>query len=203
MEGEMAKETEFCLSLAEAEAALVAMTLLPACHKQKIVGSIRRKKASVHDIDIVVWPICEPVEVGQAGLFGAAETKLLPVKLLEILRVNGWWMRTPGDYPRKIELEPGEEYLMPMELYLTEPDGSNYGALVQMRTGSEVFNISLAERAKRMGLQYKAGYGIFRDGERLDDGTEEGIFKALGIDWCPPNVRDDDYRSVMIKGAKP
>ncbi len=195
----MAKENEFCLSLAEAEATLVMMALMPACHKQKVVGSIRRKKAMVHDIDLVIWPICEAVEVGQADLFGVAETKLLPVKLLDILRANGWWMKTPGDYPRKIELQPGEEYLMPIELYLSEPDGSNYGALVQMRTGSEAFNISLAERAKRMGLHYKAGYGIFRNGERMDDGTEEGIFQALGMAWYAATNREDAYRSVITR----
>lgn len=191
----MGKEAEFDLKVAEEEAAVVQGALLLVCHKVKIVGSVRRRKAKVHDIDFVIWPKCEEVAVSQLDLFGKAETKLFPVKLLEILRINGWWRHEIDDYPRKIVLNPEFTGVVPVELYLSEPDGINYEALVQMRTGSETFNISLADRAKRMGLHYKAGYGIFRDGQRLDDGTEEGIFKALGLGWYPADYRERDYRS--------
>jgi len=194
MKGEL-----FDLKVAEAQASVVMMALAPACHRVTLAGSMRRRKAQVHDIDIVAWPLCEEVAAAQTSLFGASETKLLPVKLIEILHSSGMWLRTADDYPRKIVLEPGEGHRVPVEIYLAEPDGRNLGALIQMRTGSDRFNVSLAQRAIRMGLQYKAGYGIFRDGERLDDGSEEGIFRALGLDWCPPTAREDDYHAVMMK----
>lgn len=191
----MSKDIEFELQKAKLEANAVLQALLSACHKVSIAGSIRRQKESVHDIDVVLWPICEPAAVGPVDLFGQVETAIMPVKLMEVLRINGWWMQDEPVYPRKIALDTSfEREIIPVELYICETDGSNYGALLQMRTGSERFNISLAERAKRMGLQYKAGYGIFRDGARMDDGTEEGIFKALGLDWYPPEQRDADYR---------
>jgi len=76
-----------------------------------------------------------------------------------------------------------------VELYICEQDGSNFEALWQLRTGSAEFNKNLVIRAMRLGLQYRAGYGIFRGEERIDDGTEAGIFTALGLKLVSPAER--------------
>ena len=55
----------------------------------------------------------------------------------------------------------------------------NFNALLLFRTGSESHNTMLAAKARRMGLRFSP-YGVFtEDGRRLDDNTEEGIFRVL------------------------
>lgn len=62
-----------------------------------------------------------------------------------------------------------------------------------MRTGSPGHNAWLAMKARERGRYYKAGYGIFESdapgADRIDDGSEEGIYRALGLPYPPPATR--------------
>ncbi len=186
------------------EAARVAVDALRGCCRRvEVAGSVRRGKRVVHDVDLVVWPMCELVGVGPVDLFGGCEQVWRAVGLLETLE-RVWGVAVGGEYPRKVVL-PGEDggpewARVPVEVYVAEADGGNFEALWQMRTGSEAFNVSLATRAKRYGYVYRAGYGIFNlDGQRVDDGTEAGVFAALGIPWIAPELRETDFRLVVGK----
>lgn len=177
------------------KAAFVVLSGIEACcHRIAIAGSVRRKADYCHDVDLVLWPKSEMVQ--PPSLFGDAPAYATPAMLLAILSMLGWY-QTETVNPKIIHLqarpEDGECGQVPVELYLSEPDGSNYEALLQMRTGCAEFNASLAIRAQKMSLQYKAGYGIFRQGVRVDDKTEHGIFYALGLDWIEPELRNGDY----------
>jgi DNA polymerase/3'-5' exonuclease PolX len=170
---------KLCATLAEE----IIAAINPACKRVEVAGSVRRGCERVHDIDLVAWPIYVKVSKDLFGL----ETEHKPVHLVEVLR----------NLPVLNEVRATEKIIrtqsvngIPIEIYLVEPDGSNFEALWQMRTGSEQFNIHLAMRAQAIGLIYKAGYGIYDfAGKRYDDGTERGIFKALGVEWKEPKER--------------
>jgi DNA polymerase/3'-5' exonuclease PolX len=203
-----ADKPTYPLALAREQADAGVHELAPACERIQIAGSIRRKSPQVHDIDLVIWPKTQEVETGQPGLFEEASKILLPVQLIALLSHLDWQHDAQeGVYPRKITLPPPEIIyeegeIIPVELYICEPDGGNFEALLQMRTGCEQFNISLATRAKdRLGLKYSAGYGIFKGNQRMDDGTEDGIFRALGIEPIPPERRTCDFH-LCAKEAK-
>lgn len=188
------------------EAAEMAVRgLRDVCHRIEIAGSVRRKCKSVHDIDLVLWPKCDQVQTGQPNFFGDAPTTKYPTPLIDLMLQNGWLAQRPEEYRRKLTLAAvdGDEYAIPIELYLCEPDGSNFEALLQMRTGSAEFNVLLAQRAKRIGKTYRAGYGIYDalDPERrLDDGTEAGIFAALVLPYVEPEERS--ARVVFATGGR-
>jgi DNA polymerase/3'-5' exonuclease PolX len=181
------KQGSFELALARTAATELALLLAPGCQRIEVAGSIRRGVASVHDIDLVAWPHYQ-FQVS-TNLFGE-EQRIAggPLWLVQAIR-----RLVPFDDP------PTDAKILkffwngyPVEIYLAEPDGANFAALWQMRTGSAEFNAWLAGRAKRMGLSYHAGYGIFKLGkdmrfsERVDDGTERGIFRALDLpDYSP------------------
>jgi DNA polymerase (family 10) len=77
------------------------------------------------------------------------------------------------------------------------PSGS-YGAALQYFTGSKAHNVSLRQRALRMGYTLSE-WSL----ARLEDGpggvagsvvaaeTEEAIYAALGMDWIPPEMREN------------
>ena len=76
------------------------------------------------------------------------------------------------------------------DLRLVSPDSR--GAAMQYFTGSKAHNIALRDRA--MGLGFKLNeYGLFRttDEGRVAGEREEDIYKALGLDWVPPELREN------------
>lgn len=68
----------------------------------------------------------------------------------------------------------------------------SYGAALQYFTGSKAHNVSLRQRALKMGYTLSE-WAL----ARLDDGatvaaeTEEEIYAALGMDWMPAEIREN------------
>jgi DNA polymerase (family 10) len=71
------------------------------------------------------------------------------------------------------------------------PAGS-VGAALQYFTGSKAHNIALRDRAIDRGLKLNE-YGLYRvDDDALVAGTTEaGIYEALGLEWVPPELREN------------
>jgi len=65
------------------------------------------------------------------------------------------------------------------------------GAALQYFTGSKAHNILLRDRAMGMGLKLNE-YGLFTiaDNTCVAGADEEGIYRALGLDWIPPEMRE-------------
>ena len=68
----------------------------------------------------------------------------------------------------------------------------SYGAALQYFTGSKLHNVTLRQRALKMGYTLNE-YALARldDGSALPSSTEEEIYAALGMDWIPPELRED------------
>jgi DNA polymerase (family 10) len=66
------------------------------------------------------------------------------------------------------------------------------GAALQYFTGSKAHNIVLRDRAIQRGLKLNE-YGLYRvdDGARVAGEDEEGIYKALGLAFVPPELREN------------
>ncbi len=66
----------------------------------------------------------------------------------------------------------------------------SFGAALQYFTGSQAHNIRLRERAVSRGFKLNE-YGVFRGEERIAGRTEEEVYRALGLPWIPPELRED------------
>jgi DNA polymerase (family 10) len=68
----------------------------------------------------------------------------------------------------------------------------SYGAALHYFTGSKAHNVAIRERAKDLGLKVSE-YGVFRakDEKRLSGANEEDVFKAVGLPFIPPELRED------------
>ena len=145
----------------------VKATLSPHCDRIEIVGSIRRGKASVRDIDMVLIPKPE------------AEL-LLNTVLCSIGRIE-----VDGAKIKRIRLPENIE----LDIYLATP--ATWAMLLLIRTGSAENNMRLSSLAKSKGWHLKAsGEGLFDDdGNRIAGDTEESIFEALGVPYQEPNER--------------
>ena len=170
------------------------MALAYACHDGhlQIAGSLRRQRAWCHDIDLVAWPRYE--QQGQvADLFGELRIQqtFTARRLAEAI---SRLLNEPFHIKANARMTRFIYQSVPVDIFFAEPDGSNYGALLQTRTGPAELNIKLAARAADMGLYYKAGHGLYSQEQRVDDGTEAGIFRMLGLRWVEPPQRDAPLR---------
>jgi DNA polymerase (family 10) len=69
-------------------------------------------------------------------------------------------------------------------------DKTSYGAALMYFTGSKEHNVALRERAKKMGLKLSE-YGLFKGERNVASRTEEEVYERLGLDWIPPELREN------------
>jgi DNA polymerase (family 10) len=132
------------------------------------VGSLRRGQDTCRDIDILAS--------------GADE------HLMEAFVGNGGVERVlvRGGTKSSVLLRSGFE----AGLRLVPPESR--GAAMQHFTGSAAHNIALRDRAAGLGFLLNE-HGLFRaaDESRVAGATEEEMYRALGLDWIPPELRED------------
>ena len=131
------------------------------------LGSLRRSASTVGDVDIAVASN-KPEEV----------------------------IRHFVEYPKKTKvIEAGREtasLLLPggvqVDLMVQPPDA--YGALLQHFTGSKHHNVALRVFALKKKLSLSE-HGIKKGGKLLKVSDEQKFYKALGMAWIPPELRED------------
>ncbi|MBC7259815.1 MAG: DNA polymerase/3'-5' exonuclease PolX [Chloroflexi bacterium] len=150
-----------------ADEILAALAGTPGVVKASAAGSLRRRKSTVGDIDLLVAAVDpEPVMRAFASLPMVAEVSLSgPTKTSVILR-NG------------------------LQVDLRVPPVERYGSLLQYFTGSKEHNVHLRGLAQEMGLSLSE-YGFKRGEEEILCPDEEDVYRTLGLPWIPPELRED------------
>ena len=143
-------------------------TILPA-------GSLRRGRDTVGDLDILATgPVCAEdkvsVAVEHAANYPPAATML-----------------AKGQNKVSFRLRSG----LQVDVRLL-PEGS-YGAALQYFTGSKMHNVTVRQRALKRGYTLSE-YALARveDGSFVAGAAEEEIYAALGLDWIPPELRENN-----------
>jgi DNA polymerase (family 10) len=78
-----------------------------------------------------------------------------------------------------------------------------FGSALQYFTGSKDHNIELRKIAIKKGMKLSE-YGLFKGKKRMAGKDEEGIYKALGMQMMPPEMRENTGEiEAAIKGALP
>ena len=77
----------------------------------------------------------------------------------------------------------------------------SYGAAMQYFTGSKEHNIALRRIAIEKGLKLSE-YGLFRGPKMLASATEEEIYQQLGLEWVPPEIRENEGEIQAAKAGK-
>jgi len=143
--------------------------------KVDVCGSVRRKKATIGDIDfLVLTDNPEPVMEffvsmpNVVKVWGKGKTKSS--------------IRTEQDFDIDLRVIPKK----------------SYGAALQYFTGSKDHNIKTRKIAinKRLKL---SEYGVFKKEKRIAGKTEKEVYNAIGLPFIEPELRTD---SGEIKAAK-
>ena len=139
----------------------------PGTTHAEIAGSVRRRRATIKDFDFIAC--------------STAPKKLLKkfTSLPDVARI----------------LERGEnrafvrlKQKIDADLLVLPKD--KYGSALLHFTGSRFHNIKLRTMAKERGWTLNE-YGIFKGKKLLAAKTEKEMYKTFGMDWIPPEIRED------------
>lgn len=132
------------------------------------LGSLRRQVATIGDIDIAV------------------ATKKPEAVLEQFLAFPHQRVIDHGPRGATLLLANGRQ----VDLRVQTPEA--YGAMLQYFTGSKNHNIQLRSLALEQGLSLNE-YGIknVKTGKVTEYSTEEAFYKAIGLSYVPPELRED------------
>lgn len=143
-------------------------TIIPA-------GSLRRGRETVGDLDILATgPACAEDKVQAAVEYTAAYP---PIADLIAKGQNKVSFRLRSGLQVDVRLLPE----------------ASYGAALQYFSGSKMHNVTVRQRALKLGYTLNE-YALARveDGSPVAGATEEDIYAALGLDWIPPELRENN-----------
>jgi DNA polymerase (family X) len=167
--------------------------LAPFCEPDRceVVGSIRRAREHVNDIDLALIP--------KPGQMQAIKDRCL--KRAALVK--------DGEEIFIIRLKDGTQ----LDLYfahgetrdLVAATPTNWGSVLLCRTGSKEHNVYICQRCHELGLKWETMRGIVvteagrallpqspdqSPGKLIASATEEDIFAALNLEFIPPAMRE-------------
>jgi DNA polymerase (family 10) len=137
-------------------------------------GSLRRGRETVGDLDLLVTgPACAPEHTTAAVEYVAAYPGIHDII-------------AKGENKVSFHLSSGLQ--VDVRLLPT----ASYGAALQYFTGSKAHNVALRQRALKLGYTLSEWALARLDNDSLvAAATEEEIYAALGMDWIPPELREN------------
>jgi DNA polymerase (family 10) len=152
-----------------ADALIKYLKDVPGVKRLDAAGSFRRRRETIGDLDILA--IC------------AKNCKVMD-RFTEYGDIDQ--VLAKGETKSSVRLKGG------LQVDVRVLDEESYGAALHYFTGSKAHNVAIRERAKESGLKVSE-YGVFRakDEKRLSGAKEEDVFKAVGLPFIPPELRED------------
>src|SRR5437763_557129 len=141
----------------------------PASVEVSLAGSARRMRETVRDLDIIA-------------------TATDPNALVDYFCSLTWVVDVAAKGPTKATVVSHDG--LRFDLRVVPPE--SYGNLLQHFTGSKNHNVALREDAVRRGLSVSEySVTVVETGEEHRFAKEEDVYRFLGYDWIPPELRED------------
>ena len=164
------KRWPMAIGLDLAEAICARMRALPNVEECQFAGSLRRRRDTVGDLDILV-----AANASSAVAIMDAFTTMGEVS--EIL--------AKGETKSSVILEGG------IQCDVRVIAKESFGAALQYFTGSKDHNVAMRTIAVKKGLKVSE-YGVFdKSGKSLAGETEEGVYEAIGLTYMAPELREN------------
>ena len=168
--GQGGKGKRIPLSVAEPVANKVVAFLKKskAALKVEAAGSLRRKRPTVGDIDILIASK-KPAVVTEAFVSMPKVKKVL----------------ARGPTKSSVLLKSG----LQVDIRIVKPE--QWGSALQYFTGSKAHSIALRKIAIKKGLKLSE-YGVFKQGKVVASKTEKQVYNALGLSYVKPELRENE-----------
>ncbi len=158
-----------------AEALRTFLAAVPGVIQVNVAGSYRRMRETVGDLDIVI--AATPANAVMQRFTSYDE-------IAEILGA--------GPTRASVILKCG------MQVDLRVVAEESYGAALHYFTGSKSHNIAVRQIAQKHGLKINE-YGVFRGTTRIAGESEESVYRAVGLSYVPPELRENRGEIEMAR----
>lgn len=169
VEAHVSQARRFKLAVAAqyAEALRTCLAAVPGVKQVTIAGSFRRMRETVGDIDILATAMPDsPVMQRFTAYDEVAEVLSAGAKRASVILKCG------------------------LQVDLRVVAEESYGAALQYFTGSKAHNIAIRRIAQKHGLKVNE-YGVYRGEARIAGENEESVYRAVGLPYIPPELRED------------
>ena len=139
----------------------------PGAKKVMIAGSYRRCRETVGDIDILVSASRAPPVMDYFVAYDEVEKVV-----------------SKGSTRSTVILKCG------LQVDLRVVGEESFGAALQYFTGSKAHNIEIRRRAQERTLKVSE-YGVYSGERRIAGDTEESVYRAVGLPWIAPELREN------------
>jgi DNA polymerase (family 10) len=159
-----------------------ALRSVPGVRAVELAGSLRRRRETVGDIDVLVT---------------SRRPAAVMDRFVALPQVAAVLER--GDTKAAIRHRAGIQ----VDLRVVPP--ASFGAALAYFTGSKQHNIRIREMGRKKGLTISE-YGVFRakSGRRIAGATEQEVYAAVGLPWIAPELREDAGEiEAALAGALP
>ncbi len=150
-----------------AETLRAFLQAIPGVQQVVVAGSFRRMRETVGDLDFLVTAAPDSPVMQRFTAYD------------EVAEVF-----SAGETRASILLKCG------MQIDLRVVAQQNYGAALHYFTGSKSHNIAIRRIAQQLGLKINE-YGVFRGTQRIAGDSEESVYRAVGLPYIPPELRED------------
>ncbi|MGH8003816.1 MAG: DNA polymerase/3'-5' exonuclease PolX, partial [Limisphaerales bacterium] len=151
---------------------------LKEAERVALAGSLRRRKETIGDLDILV-----------------VSKKPKPVMDFFVLMPEVVRVFAHGETKSAVKLESG------LDVDLRVVPAESYGAALNYFTGSKDHNVTLRELALSKGWKLNE-YGLFKGSKMIAGRTEEELYAALGMDYVEPEMRENTGEIEAAKKHK-
>ncbi len=167
-------------ALPAAQALLAYLKKCPAVKKAEIGGSLRRGKEVVKDLDLIATS-SRPKEVMQAFTSAPQVEKVV----------------AHGETKSSVILSGG----LPCDLRVVPAEA--WATALAHFTGCKEHNIAMRQRAIERGL-HLSEWGLFQEGSKkaLPLKEEKDLHRALGLEYMPPEIREDQGEIAAAEKKK-
>ena len=166
--------------LPEVKEILERLKLLKEIGQISAAGSIRRKKETIGDVDIL------------ATTKNPKKVMDFFVSLPDVIKI---WAKGPTK--SSVRLKQGFD----VDLRLVAK--KSYGSALQYFTGSKEHNIAARRIAIKKGLKLNE-YGVFKNKKMIAGWSESGVYRAIGLSWMLPELRENQGEiEAAITGRLP
>ncbi len=155
------------LALPLAEKLLEDVRKIPGVERADLAGSILRRRETIGDIDMLI--------ISRDSDRALRDFVKLPAVKQIIAR---------GETRATVIIEGG------VQVDVRAVPRESYGSALQYFTGSKEHSVRLRTVAIRRGLKLNE-YGVFRGEQRLGGKDEKEVYRLLGMEVPPPELRED------------
>ena len=153
---------------------------LKEVEKIDYAGSLRRMKETIGDVDFLV--VSQKPQIVMDFF----------VSLSGVIKIWG-----KGSTKASVRMKDG------FDMDIRVVPKKSYGSALQYFTGSKEHNIVTRKIAINKGLKLSE-YGLFRGAKKIAGENEKEIYKKLGMEWIPPELRENQGEiEVSLAGKLP